>query len=61
MCTQFTAIQAYRLLTEELLPEAEVHPNLVATGGVQHYGSWESCKECQAEFDEEYNGLKNTE
>lgn len=54
MCPHFTAIQAYRLLIEELLPEAGVHPNLVATGWVQHYGSWESCEECQAEFDAEY-------
>ncbi len=54
MCRHFTAMQAYRLLIEELLPEAGVHPNLVATGWVQHYSSWESCKECEAEFDEEY-------
>ncbi len=61
MCPHFTAIQAYRLLIEELLPEAGVHPNLVATGWVQHYGSWESCEECQAEFDAEYEQGKNTE
>ncbi|MFO0999648.1 MAG: hypothetical protein U0936_04875 [Planctomycetaceae bacterium] len=54
MCPHFTAMQAYRLLIEELLPEAGVHPNLVATGWIQHYSSWESCKECEAEFDEEY-------
>ncbi len=54
MCPHFTAMQAYRLLIEELLPEASIHPNLVATGFVQHYSSYESCDECQAEFDEEY-------
>ena len=61
MCSHFTAMQAYRLLIEELLPEAGVHPSLVATGWVQHYSSWESCKECEAEFDEEYNRRKNSE
>jgi hypothetical protein len=61
MCPHFTALQAYRLLIDDLLPEAGVHPNLVATGWVQHYGSWESCEACQAEFDEEYERRKNTE
>mgnify|MGYP003348740184 CR=1 FL=1 len=61
MCTHFTAIQAYRLLIEDLLPEAGVHPNLVATGWIQHYSSWESCEECEAEFNEEYNRRKGVE
>jgi hypothetical protein len=54
MCPHFTAMQGYRLLIEELLPEASIHPNLVATGFIQHYSSHESCDECQAEMDEEY-------
>jgi hypothetical protein len=61
MCPHFTALQAYRLLIEDLLPEAGVHPNLVATGWVQHYSSWESCRECESEFDEEYERRKNKE
>ena len=54
MCPHFTAMQAYRLLIEDLLPEAGVHPRLVSTGFVQHYSSWESCPVCAAEFDEDY-------
>lgn len=54
MCPHFTAMKAYRLLIEDLLPEAGVHPELVSTGFVQHFSSWESCPECEAEFDEEY-------
>ncbi len=54
MCPHFTAMKAYRLLIEELLPGAGVHPDLVSTGFVQHYSSWESCPECEAEFEEEY-------
>lgn len=61
MCVHFTAKDAYRLLIEELLPEAGVHPNLVATGWVQHYSSWESCPQCEAEFEEEYSRRHPTE
>lgn len=49
MCPHYSATQAYRLLLEELLPEAGVHPNLVATGFVCHFSSWEHCPECDAE------------
>ncbi len=54
MCPHFTAMQAYRLLIEDLLPEAVVHPQLASTGFVQHYSSWESCPVCDAEFEGDY-------
>ena len=54
MCPHFTAMRAYRLLIEELLPDAGVHPDLVSTGFVQHYSSWESCPDCEAEVEEDY-------
>lgn len=53
MCCHFTAMQAYRLLVDELLPDAGVHPNLVASGFIRHYSSWESCPECVAELEAE--------
>lgn len=53
MCPHFTAIRAYRLLIEDLLQDATVHPDLVATGFVQHFGSYDSCEECAAEFDDD--------
>lgn len=52
MCPHYTAIRAYELLIDELLPRAGVHPNLAATGFVKHYCSWGHCEECDAEFDE---------
>jgi hypothetical protein len=52
MCPHYTAIRAYELLIDELLPTAGVHPNLAATGFVKHYCSWEHCEECDAEFNE---------
>lgn len=54
MCRHFTAQQAYSLLIDELLPEAGVHPDLVATGFIQHFSSSERCPLCEAEFDEEW-------
>ncbi|MEI7699062.1 MAG: hypothetical protein WCK86_04650 [Planctomycetia bacterium] len=50
MCPHFSAGDAYRLLIEELLPEANVHPNLVQSGFVCHFNSWEFCDECQREI-----------
>ncbi len=50
MCEHYTAKQAYRLLIEEILPRAHVHPNLVATGFTQNYMTHEFCAECEAEI-----------
>lgn len=51
MCHHVSAKEAYRLLIEELLPEAGVHPGLVDTGFICHFGTAEFCPHCQAEFD----------
>ena len=50
MCEHYTAKQAYRLLIEEILPSAHVHPNLVATGFTQNYMTHEFCAECEADI-----------
>lgn len=49
MCPHFTAIEGYRLLTEVLLPEARIHPNLPGTGFVCHFTSASCCDECQSD------------
>lgn len=51
MCEHFTARTAYCWLLEEVLNREFAHPNLPATGYVQHYCTFESCEECAAEFD----------
>lgn len=53
ICEHFTMLDTYRLLVEHLLPEARVHPNLAASEMVQHYSTFEYCKECDAELFEE--------
>lgn len=51
MCHHISAKEAYRLLIEELLPEAGVHPGLVDTGFICHFGTAEFCPHCQSEFE----------
>jgi hypothetical protein len=53
ICEHYSAVECYRLLVEEILPEAEIHPQLVSTGFVRHYSTWEYCEECLAELDED--------
>lgn len=53
ICPHFSPSQTYRWLLEEILPNANVHPQLPTTGFVQHYSTWESCPKCEAEFDAE--------
>jgi hypothetical protein len=51
ICDHYSALDTYRLLLEELLPENGVHPNLKPTGFVVHYDTSECCDQCDAEFD----------
>ena len=50
-CQHFSALDSYRFLVEEVLPEAEIHPEMPSTGIVQYYATLESCQKCRAEFD----------
>lgn len=51
MCPHFSALQAYQLLVEELLPNAGVHPELVHSGFICHFNSAEFCPHCNTEPD----------
>lgn len=57
MCEHFSALDTYRWLLEKILPEAHIHPQLKSTGFVQHYSTYESCPQCEAEFEAEFEGL----
>lgn len=54
VCEHFTAHQTYRLLMQEILPSAKVHPNLAASEMVQHYATSDYCQQCDAEFEADY-------
>lgn len=54
VCEHFTPVRTYHLLMNEVLTTARVHPDLPASGMVQHYSTSDYCEECEAEFDAEY-------
>ena len=54
LCEHCTPLSAYRMLVNEILPEAKVHPNLAATDIVEHYCAYAYCPQCAAEFESEY-------
>lgn len=54
VCEHFTMRQTYRLLAQEILPTAKVHPNLAASDMVQHYSTSDYCQECDDEFEANY-------
>ena len=54
MCEHSTPLSAYRMLVNEILPIASVHPNLAATNIVEHYCAYEFCPQCLAQLDAEY-------
>jgi hypothetical protein len=60
ICDHYSALDTYRLLLEELLPENGVHPNLKPTGFVVHYDTSESCDECDAEFDARWSAERDS-
>ena len=60
MCEHVTALSAYRIFLDEIVPEATSFGELQGTGWVQHYSTGEHCRECEREIDEEW-GLNNQE
>lgn len=56
VCEHFSPVDTYRLLMQEILPTAKVHPNLAASEMVQHYSTSDYCGECDAEFEAEMEG-----
>lgn len=54
VCDHFTPRDCYRLLVEEIVPEEGAYKELSGTGWVQHFSTWEHCKQCDAELEEEF-------
>ncbi|MCX5772325.1 MAG: hypothetical protein NTZ09_18915 [Candidatus Hydrogenedentes bacterium] len=58
VCKHFSPRDCYRLLRDEILPEPHAYAELVGTGWVTHIPTYEYCKQCEAEFDDEYEAGK---
>ena len=50
MCPHFSAVDAYKLLIDDLLPDAGVHPALVDSGFICHFSTAEFCQHCKSEI-----------
>lgn len=59
VCEHYTPLQTYKLLMQEILPSAKVHPNLAESEIVQHYSTTDFCTQCEAEFDAEYDAMQD--
>ena len=55
VCEHFSPRDTYRVLMEEILPTAEVHPNLAASDMVQHYSTSDFCPKCEEELEGIYD------
>lgn len=51
ICPHCTPRGAYRILTEEILPENCGNPELAGTGWIQHFSTHEFCKQCEEEHE----------
>lgn len=51
VCDHFSALDTYRWLVEEILPEATIHPELPRIGFIENFTNYETCQKCAAEFD----------
>ena len=54
VCKHYTPRDCYRLLLEDIIPEGGFHEELVGTGWIQHYSTYENCAKCDEEFELEY-------
>ena len=59
MCEHYTPREAYRLLTEQILREETVYPDIPSTGFVYHYMTCEYCPKCDAEMEEQYRDYED--
>ncbi|NNJ27284.1 hypothetical protein [Alienimonas chondri] len=54
VCEHFTPRQSYAYLLDEICPAELTHPELDPVRWVQHFSTSDSCPECEAEFEREF-------
>ncbi len=54
ICEHCTPREAYRILTEEILPNHYGRPRLAGTGWITHFTTHEFCRECQEKAKRKY-------
>jgi hypothetical protein len=59
VCEHCSPREAYRILVKEVLKKQRGYPQLKGTQWVQHYGTHDYCKECDAEAERDYRETKD--
>lgn len=54
VCGHYTPRDCYRLLVEEIIPEQGFHEDLVGTGWIQHFSTYDHCARCDEESEIEF-------
>jgi hypothetical protein len=53
VCEHYSIRDCYQLLKETILPKTTAYGELIGTGWVQHSCTYDYCKKCQAELDDD--------
>ncbi len=53
ICEHCTEREAYRILTEKILPNEYGHPTLAGTGWITHFTTHEFCRECDVGLEDD--------
>ncbi len=54
VCEHYTPRDCYRLLLDEIFRDSSAYEELIGTGWVQHFSTYEYCQACEAEYDAEF-------
>ena len=54
ICKHFSAKDTLRIIRDEWGLQAKIHPGLIGSGWVRGFMTSESCKECEEEWEREY-------
>ncbi len=60
ICEHFTPREAYRILTEKILPNECGHPTLAGTGWITHFATHEFCRECDVGLEDDGRDEQDT-
>lgn len=60
VCDHYAPRDCYRLLLEEIIPNEGIHEELIGTGWITHYATYEYCRACDEAFDKEYEEMERS-
>jgi lysophospholipase L1-like esterase len=61
ICDHCTPRDCYRMLLGEMLPETAIYRDIIGTGNIMHIGTYDWCKECEREIEEDMRTFEERE